>query len=78
MIGESEVALMLKTFGSSYSHGMEELDNIIIKNKNLFERIVLTRFLFQVWFWIFFVRPIFWLFIESTTDMKCEYKDIIF
>ena len=38
MIGESEVALMLKIFGSSYSQGMVELDDIIIKNKNLFER----------------------------------------
>ena len=33
MIGESEAALMLKTFGSSHSQRMVELDNIII---NLF------------------------------------------
>ena len=38
MIGESEVALILKVFGSSYSQGMVEVDNIIIKNKNLFEK----------------------------------------
>ena len=71
MIGESEVALMLKIFGSSYSQGMVELDDIIIKNKNLFERMVLTRFLSQIRFWQFFVHPtFFWSFIESTTDMK--------
>ena len=55
MIGESEVALMLKIFGSSYSQGMVELDDIIIKNKNLFERMVLARFLSQIRFWRFFV-----------------------
>ena len=71
MIGESEVALMLKIFGSSYSQGMLELDDIIIKNNNLFERMVLTRFLSQIRFWQFFVHPtFFWSFIESTTDMK--------
>ena len=71
MIGESEVALMLKIFGSSYSQGMVELDDIIIKNKNLFERMVLTRLLSQIWFWQFFVHPtFFWSFIKSTTDIK--------
>ena len=71
MIGESEVALMLKIFGSSYSQGMVELDDIIIKNKNLFERMVLTRFLSQIRFWQFFVHPtFFWSFIESTTNIK--------
>ena len=45
MIGESEILLMLKIFGSSYSQAMEEIGNIIIKNKDLFERTVLTRFL---------------------------------
>ena len=71
MISESEVALMLKVFGSSYSQGMVELDDIIIKNKNLFERMVFTRFLSQIRFWRFFVHPtFFWSFIESTTDIK--------
>ena len=71
MIGESEVALMLKIFGSSYSQGMVELDDIIIKNKNLFERMVFARFLSQIGFWRFFVYPtFFWSFIESTTDIK--------
>ena len=71
MISESEVALMLKIFSFSYTQGMIELDDIIIKNKNLFERMVLTRFLSQVWFWKFFAHPIFfWSFIESTTDIK--------
>ena len=71
MIGESEVALMLKIFGSSYSQGMLELDDIIIKNNNLFERMVLTRFLSQIRFWQFFVHPTFFRsFIESTTDIK--------
>ena len=71
MISESEVALMLKIFSSSYSQGMVELDDIIIKNKNLFERMVLTRFLSQVRFWKFFAHPIFfWSFTESTTDIK--------
>ena len=71
MIGESEVALMLKIFGSSYSQGMVELDDIIIKNKNLFERMVLTPVLSQIRFWQFFVHPtFFWSFIESTTDIK--------
>ena len=71
MISESEVALMLKIFDSSCSQGMVELDDIIIKNKNLFERMVLTRFLSQVRFWKFFAHPIFfWSFIESTTDIK--------
>ena len=59
MIGESEVVLMLKIFGSSYSQGMVELDIIIIRNKNLFERMVLTRFLSQIQ-----------SFIESTTNIK--------
>ena len=35
MIGESEVALMLKILGSSYSQGMAEVENIIIKIKLL-------------------------------------------
>ena len=48
MIGESEVVLMLKIFSFSYSQGMVELDIIIIRNKNLFERMVLTRFLSQI------------------------------
>ena len=59
MIGESEVVLMLKIFGFSYSQGMVELDIIIIRNKNLFERMVLTRFLSQIQ-----------SFIESTTNIK--------
>ena len=59
MIGESEVVLMLKIFGSSYSQGMVELDIIIIRNKNLFERMVLTRFLSQIQ-----------SFIESTINIK--------
>ena len=59
MIGESEVVLMLKIFGSSYSQGMVELDIIISRNKNLFERMVLTRFLSQIQ-----------SFIESTTNIK--------
>ena len=50
MIGESEVALMLKLL---------ELDKIIIKNKNLFERMMLAGFLSQIWFWRFFVYPAF-------------------
>ena len=71
MISESEVALMLKVFGSSYSQGMVELDDIIIKNKNLFERMVFTRFLSQIRFWRFFVHPtFFWSFIKSTTNIK--------
>ena len=71
MIGESEVTVMVKIFGSSYSQGMVELDDIIIKNKNLFERMVFARFLSQIGFWRFFVYPtFFWSFIESTTDMK--------
>ena len=71
MIGESEVTVMVKIFGSSYSQGMVELDDIIIKNKNLFERMVLTRFLSQIRFWRFFVHPtFFWSFIECTTDKK--------
>ena len=71
MIGESEVTVMVKIFGSSYSQGMVELDDIIIKNKNLFERMVLTRFLSQIRFWQFFVHPtFFWSFIESTTNIK--------
>ena len=74
MIGESEVALMLKIFGSSYSQGMVELDDIIIKNKNLFERMVLTRFLSQIRFWQFFVHLV-WSFIESTTDIKEDIYD---
>ena len=45
MVGEPEMLLMLKIFGSSYSQGMEEIGNIIIKNNTLFERTVLTRFL---------------------------------
>ena len=57
MIGESEVALMLKIFGSSYSQGMVELDDIIIKNKNLFERMVLTPFLSQIRFLAIFRSP---------------------
>ena len=40
VISESEVALIVRTFGSSYSQEMEER-NIIIKNKNLFERMML-------------------------------------
>ena len=77
-IGEFKVALMLNTFGSRYSQQMEELGNIIIKNKNLFERTVLTRFLSQIWFWRFFVHPtFFWSFIESTTDMKEKIYDEI-
>ena len=59
MIGESEVVLMLKIFSFSYSQGMVELDIIIIRNKNLFERMVLTRFLSQIQ-----------SFIESTTNIK--------
>ena len=59
MIGESEVALMLNIFGSSYSQGMVELDDIIIKNKNLFERMVLTRFLSQIRFWRFLFTQYF-------------------
>ena len=71
VIGESEVALMLKIFGSSYSQEMVELDDIIIKNKNLFERMVLTRFQSQIRFWQFFVHPtFFWSIIESTTNIK--------
>ena len=71
MIGESEVVLMLKIFGSSYSQGMVELDDIIIKNKSLFERMVLTRFLSQIRFWRFFVHPtFFWSFIETITGIK--------
>ena len=50
MIGESEVALMLNIFGSRYYQGMVEVDNIIIKNKNLFEKMVLTRFLSRIRF----------------------------
>ena len=57
MIGESEVALMLKIFGSSCSQGMVELDDIIIKNKNLFERMVLTPFLSQIRFLAIFRSP---------------------
>ena len=57
MISESEVALMLKVFGSSYSQGMVELDDIIIKNKNLFERMVLTPFLSQIRFLAIFRSP---------------------
>ena len=34
IIGKSEVALMLKIFGSSCSQGVIELDDIIIKNKH--------------------------------------------
>ena len=76
MIGESEVALILKIFGSSYSQGMVELDDIIIKNENLFGRMVLTRFLSQIRFWRFFVHLIFfWSFIESTTDIKEDIYD---
>ena len=59
MIGESEVVLMLKIFSFSYSQGMVELDIIIIRNKNLFQRMVLTRFLSQIQ-----------SFIESTTNIK--------
>ena len=71
MISEFEVALMLKIFGSSYSQGMVELDDVIIKNKNLFERMVLARFLSQIRFWRFFVYPtFFWSFFESTIDIK--------
>ena len=55
MIGESEVALMLKIFGSSCSQGMVELDDIIIKN--LFERMVLTPFLSQIRFLAIFRSP---------------------
>ena len=70
-IGESEVVLMLKIFGFSYSQGMVELDDIIIKNKSLFERMVLTRFLSQIRFWRFFVHStFFWSFIETTTGIK--------
>ena len=57
MIGESEVALMLKIFGSSCSQRMVELDDIIIKNKNLFERMVLTPFLSQIRFLAIFRSP---------------------
>ena len=71
MIGESEVALMVKIFGSSYSQGMVELDNIIIKNKNLFERMVLTRFLSQIRLLHLFVHPTFFCStIKSTTNIK--------
>ena len=71
LVGESEIALMLKISGSSYSQGMVELDDVIIKNKNPFERMVLTRFLSQIRFWRFFVHPTFFRsFIESTTDKK--------
>ena len=66
MIGESEVALMLNIFGSSYSQGMVELDDIIIKNKNLFERMVLTRFLSQIRFWRFlFTQHFFGLLLRA-------------
>ena len=57
MIGESEVTVMVKIFGSSYSQGMVELDDIIIKNKNLFERMVLTPFLSQIRFLAIFRSP---------------------
>ena len=78
MIGESEVALMLKIFGSSYSQGMVELDNIIIKNKNLFERTVVTRFLSQIRFSRFFFHlTFFWSFIESSTNFKEKIYDKI-
>ena len=78
MIGESEVALMLKIFGSSYSQGMVELDNIIIKNKNLFERTVVTRFLPQIRFSRFFFHlTFFWSFIESSTNFKEKIYDKI-